>query len=166
MARLKAYQTSLGFYDLAIAAPPMKTALEAWGAGSNLFHQGVAKESSDPEVVADTMSKPGIVLRRPVGSNGRFREHAELPTDLAGKEPNHKPKKTFAIPKKEAQRTTEGESARRHLLSRGSSDGVKASEGRKKWPRRSSASHARWQFSRRRQRWKRVNSSMPGGWQQ
>ena len=28
---------------------PMKAALEAWGAGSNLFHQGVAKESGDPE---------------------------------------------------------------------------------------------------------------------
>lgn len=114
MARkLKTYQTSLGFYDLAIAAPSMKAALEAWGAGSNLFHQGVAKESSDPEVVADTMSKPGIVLRRPVGSNGRFGEHAELPTDLAGKEPNHKPKKTFAIPKKEAQRTTERKVSRK-----------------------------------------------------
>src|SRR4051812_48074180 len=45
MARkLKTYQTSLGFFDLAIAAPSMKAALEAWGAGSNLFHQGIAKE--------------------------------------------------------------------------------------------------------------------------
>jgi hypothetical protein len=33
MARkLKTYQTSLGFFDLAIAAPSMKAALEAWGA--------------------------------------------------------------------------------------------------------------------------------------
>ena len=39
MARkLKTYQTSLGFFDLAIAAPSMKAALEAWGADSNLFH--------------------------------------------------------------------------------------------------------------------------------
>jgi hypothetical protein len=31
MARkLKAYQTSIGFFDLAIAAPSMKAALEAW----------------------------------------------------------------------------------------------------------------------------------------
>jgi hypothetical protein len=38
MARkLKTYQTSLGFFDLAIAAPSMKAALEAWGADSNLF---------------------------------------------------------------------------------------------------------------------------------
>lgn len=37
--KLKTFQTSLGFYDLAIAAPPMKAALEAWGAGSNLFRK-------------------------------------------------------------------------------------------------------------------------------
>jgi hypothetical protein len=30
----------LGFYDLAIAASSMKAALEAWGTGSNLLHQG------------------------------------------------------------------------------------------------------------------------------
>jgi hypothetical protein len=48
MARkLKTYQTSLGFFDLAIAAPSMKAALEAWGADSNLFHQGAAKESDE-----------------------------------------------------------------------------------------------------------------------
>jgi hypothetical protein len=31
--KLKTYQTSVGFYDLAIAAPSMKGALEAWGPG-------------------------------------------------------------------------------------------------------------------------------------
>ncbi|MFT4118133.1 cell envelope biogenesis protein TolA [Bradyrhizobium sp.] len=77
--RLKTYQTSLGFYDLAIAAPSMKAALEAWDAGSNLFHQGFAKETEDPDVVAATMAKPGVVLKRPAGSSGRFGEHAELP---------------------------------------------------------------------------------------
>ena len=86
--KLKTYQTSLGFYDLAIAAPSMKAALEAWGAGSNLFHQGVAKESGEPDVIAATMSKPGVVLRRTVGSDGPFRQHADLPTDLAGDGPS------------------------------------------------------------------------------
>jgi hypothetical protein len=63
MARkLKTFQTSVGFYDLAIAAPSMKAPLEAWGAGSNLFHQGIAKETDDPDVVVATMSKPGMVL--------------------------------------------------------------------------------------------------------
>jgi hypothetical protein len=103
MARkLKTYQTSLGFFDQAIAAPSMKAALEAWGADSNLFHQGAAKESDDPDVIAATMKKPGVVLRRPVGSNGSFSEHAELPADLgdtdkpattARKSKGRKPKK-------------------------------------------------------------------------
>src|SRR5205814_3482808 len=85
MARkLKTYQTSLGFFDLAIAAPSMKAALEAWGADSNLFHQGAAKESHDPDSIAATMAKPGVVLRRPVGSDRPFSEHAELPTNLGG----------------------------------------------------------------------------------
>ena len=109
MARkLKTYQTSLGFFDLAIAAPSMKAALEAWGADSNLFHQGAAKESDDPDVVAATMAKPGVVLRRPVGSNGFFGEDAELPTDLGGsgggpakaarKSEGRKPKKASSRP--------------------------------------------------------------------
>jgi colicin import membrane protein len=44
--KLKVYQTSLGFFDLAIAAPSMKAALEAWGAGSNLFHEEVRRQKS------------------------------------------------------------------------------------------------------------------------
>jgi hypothetical protein len=47
MARKKTYQTSLGFFDLALAAPSMKAALEAWGADSNLFHQGVRSNYSN-----------------------------------------------------------------------------------------------------------------------
>ena len=53
MARkLKTYQTSLGLFEQAIAAPSMKAALEAWGAESNLFHHGAAKESTDRGVIA------------------------------------------------------------------------------------------------------------------
>jgi hypothetical protein len=107
MARkLKTYQTALGFFDQAIAAPSMKAALEAWGADSNLFHQGAAKESDDPDVIAAAMAKPGVVLRRPVGSDGPFSEHAELPTNLGDNEPTKaarkpkslKPKNTSARP--------------------------------------------------------------------
>jgi hypothetical protein len=98
MARkLKTYQTSLGFFDQAIAAPSMKAALEAWGADSNLFHQGAAKESDDPDVIAATMAKPGVVLKRPVGSNGPFGEHAGLPTDLGrGGKPSGATRKSLA----------------------------------------------------------------------
>lgn len=104
--KLKTYQTSLGFYDQAVAAPSMKAALEAWGASSNLFHQGVAKETDDPDIVAATMASPGVVLRRPVGSDGPFTESAELPTDLAEGEakpkrkakPSKRPAKTAKTP--------------------------------------------------------------------
>src|SRR6478672_10757260 len=82
--KLKTYETSLGFFDLAIAAPSMKAALEAWGADSNLFHQGAAKQSEDPDVIAATMAPPGVVLKRPVGSSGPCKERAGLPTKLAG----------------------------------------------------------------------------------
>jgi hypothetical protein len=73
MARkLKTYQTSVGFFDLAIAAPSMAAALRAWGSDTNLFQQGFAKETDDPAIVAATLAKPGVVLRRPVGSDGAF----------------------------------------------------------------------------------------------
>jgi colicin import membrane protein len=91
--KLKTYQTSVGFYDLAVAAPSMKAALEAWGAGSNLFHQGIAKETADAEVVAATMAKPGVVLKRPAGSSGRFAEHSDLPTSLGDERADARHKK-------------------------------------------------------------------------
>src|SRR5436305_6995755 len=80
--KLKTYMTSMGFFDLAVAAPSMKAALEAWGSGSNLFHQGFAKQVDDPDTVAATMAKPGVVLQRPIGTKGNFREHAHLPSSL------------------------------------------------------------------------------------
>lgn len=93
MARtLKTYRTSIGFFDLAVAAPSMKAALAAWGAGKNLFHQGFAKETDDPAIVAATMAKPGVVLRRAVGSHGAFREDAALPKTVPAAKPRAQPK--------------------------------------------------------------------------
>jgi colicin import membrane protein len=80
--RLKAYQTSLGFFDLAIAAPSMKAAAEAWGSPINVFKQGLAKETKDPAIVAATMASPGVVLKRPVGSNIAYSRDAKLPKNL------------------------------------------------------------------------------------
>lgn len=123
--RLKTYQTSLGFYDQAVAAPSMKAALDAWGAKSNLFHQGLAKETDDADVVAATMAAPGVVLRRPVGSDGPFTEHAELPTDLAGDEdkpearskakvkPKKRPAKIAGKPAKKSSHKIDDQDARR-----------------------------------------------------
>jgi hypothetical protein len=113
MARkLKTYLTSLGFFEQAIAAPSMKAALEGWGADSNLFHQGAAKECTDPDIVAAIMEKPGVVLKRPVGSDGSFGERAELPKNLGRSErpkraPAHKAKK----PSKESGKAMERKAA-------------------------------------------------------
>jgi colicin import membrane protein len=84
MARkLKTYQTSQGFFDLVIAAPSMKAALESWGSNINLFHKGFARETDDPEIIAAALKRPGVVLKRPVGTDEPFQEHAHLPTSLA-----------------------------------------------------------------------------------
>jgi hypothetical protein len=118
MARkLKTYQTSLGFFDQAVAAPSMQAALRAWGADSNLFHQGAAKESEDPDIIATTMAKPGVVLRRAVGSEGSFSEHAELPAELSD---TAKPTKTAANsrrrPKKASSRPLDKAAERKAAL--------------------------------------------------
>lgn len=94
--KLKTFVTSVGFFDLAVAAPSMKAALEAWGFGHNAFQQGFAGETHDPHIIAAAMAKPGIVLRRPVGTAEPFREGAELPRGFSipeiGKVPKSAPK--------------------------------------------------------------------------
>lgn len=122
MARkLKAFTTSAGFFDLAVSAPSMKAALEAWGAGANLFHQGFAQQTDDAAIVKATMARPGVVLRRPVGTDQPFREGAEASEEPFEGEVAKKPKagKTKAAARKRgpvaetpASRKEEREAAR------------------------------------------------------
>jgi colicin import membrane protein len=117
MARkLKTYQTSLGFFDLAIAAPSMKAALQAWGSETNLFHQGFAKETDDPAIVAATFVKPGVVLRHPVGSDGAFSEHAELPKNLPIDKVEERPAKPRTKPKAPPAQKDDDKAAREAAL--------------------------------------------------
>jgi hypothetical protein len=117
MARkLKTYQTSLGFFDMAIAAPSMKAALEAWGSKSNLFHQGFAKEVDDPDVIAATTAKPGVILRRAVGSDGPFQEEAELPSDLSRGKVEGRPKRLRTKPGKRSPGKMDEQAARKAAL--------------------------------------------------
>jgi colicin import membrane protein len=84
MARkLKTFVTSMGFFDLAVAAPSMKAAMEAWGMKHNAFHRGSASETDDRATVAAAMAKPGTVLRRPVGTSENFQQDAALPAGFA-----------------------------------------------------------------------------------
>jgi hypothetical protein len=144
MARkLKTYQTSLGFFDLAVAAPSMKAALEAWGADSNLFHQGAAKQSEDPDVIAATMAAPGVVLKRPVGSSGPFKEQAELPTNIVSdnisKKPGSRPRtrRPTGRPRSLSRRSRSAASAnarRKRPLSVRSANGGRRPSKRRKAP--------------------------------
>ena len=167
MARkLKTYQTSLGFFDMAIAVPSMKAALEAWGSKSNLFHQGFAREVDDPDVIAATMSKPGVILRRPVGSDGPFKEDADLPSDLSREKVKGRPQKASCKARQAASsaRWTIRQPARPHWHMRESSGSAKASGGRKRPPGRKSVSAGSWRSRRPRRRLKKPSGPMNRGW--
>jgi colicin import membrane protein len=117
MARkLKTYQTSVGFFDLAVAAPSMKAALQAWGSDTNLFHQGFAKETDDSAIVAATVAKPGVVLRRPVGSDGTFSEHAELPKELPVDQVKERTAKPRATKREQQTQKVDDKAAREAAL--------------------------------------------------
>lgn len=161
MARkLKTFQTSLGFYDLAIAAPSMKAALEAWGARSNLFHQGFAKETDDPDVVAVTISRPGMVLRRPAGSSGLFGERAALP-DLEGDGTESVRKKSRPAPKSITSLRPAGRPSARPPPSSSASrgDAKPSAATRRRRGKRNALGATSWS-QRRRRPWTRRSGSM------
>ena len=163
--KLKTYQTSLGFFDLAMAAPSMKAALEAWGADSNLFHQGAAKESHDPDVIAATMAKPGVVLRRPVGTDRPFSEHAELPTDLGGGGPTKAARKLKGPrAKKPSSRPVDKVAERKAAFDYNGNGGAASLNGRRKKPpgKRTVNAGSR-PSTRRRLRWTRPIRSTRSG---
>ena len=98
--KLKTYLTNLGFFELAIAAPSMKAALEAWGMSHNAFQHGFARQTEDPSIVAATTAKPGVVLKRAVGTTGAFKEDAELPDALPNIRPPARTSKDAARPRR------------------------------------------------------------------
>lgn len=58
------------------------------------------------------MAHPGVVLRRPVGSDGAFSEHAELPKNLPAGTPKRAPAKRPEPPTKAIDDKTAREAAR------------------------------------------------------
>jgi len=66
--RLKVYSTPIGFHDALVAAPSQKAALEAWGAGTNLFSQGSAHVVTDPKLTKEPLEHPGQVVKVPRGT--------------------------------------------------------------------------------------------------
>lgn len=66
--KLKVFRTPIGFHDAYVAAPSQKAALEAWGAGTNLFTAGTAEVVTDRKLTEEPLSRPGEVIKRPRGS--------------------------------------------------------------------------------------------------
>lgn len=91
----------------------MKAALEAWGAASKLFHHGVARETNDSDIVTATMSKPGVVLKRPVGSKGPFSEHPGSPNSVAAASARKSPQSTGSKPTRSAGRPVDSAAERK-----------------------------------------------------
>lgn len=92
MPRIKVFTAMLGFYETAVAARSQKMALAHWGVARDLFRDGTAKETNDPQAVQAAMRKVGLVVRRPIGSGGAFEERADAAhtllktlSDAAGK---------------------------------------------------------------------------------
>jgi hypothetical protein len=96
--KLKTYTTKAGFYELAVAATSMKAALEAWGMKHNAFADGTAEISKNASVIATAEARPGLVLRRPIGSKAAFQEN---PKGLKAPRPPKGFKKTTS-PKKDS----------------------------------------------------------------
>ena len=62
--KLKVFRTPIGFHDAYVAAPSRKAALEAWGAGTDLFSAGIAEVVTGEGAAAKAaLAKPGEVVR-------------------------------------------------------------------------------------------------------
>jgi hypothetical protein len=70
--RLKVFVTSDGLTDFAVATSSKTKALAAWGVRQDVFKEGLAHQTDDPELVAAATAQPGEVLRRPAGSRGEL----------------------------------------------------------------------------------------------
>ena len=72
MRKYKVFRTHLGFYDIILAAPSRKAALEAWGVTQDLFKDGRAEEIDDAKLSKIALEKPFVPFRRLFGSKGKF----------------------------------------------------------------------------------------------
>lgn len=77
--RLKVFAAQFGFHDSVVAAPSQAKALEAWGIRQNLFAEGRASLTDDPDAIAAALAHPGVPLRRAVGSKAAFSLEPGLP---------------------------------------------------------------------------------------
>jgi hypothetical protein len=85
--KLKVYRTPIGFHDAYVAATSQKEALKAWGSDVDLFSRGIAERVTEEALTREPLDRPGVVVRRPRGTNDEYM--AALPKDAppSGKRP-------------------------------------------------------------------------------
>jgi hypothetical protein len=102
--RLKVFVTSDGLTDFVVAATSRAKALAAWGVRQDVFKEGQARETDDPELVAEATARPGEVLRRPAASRGELAKLKVPPKPAKAKaaaKPDPRPAGAAARPKLE-----------------------------------------------------------------
>lgn len=110
--KLKVFQAQFGFYDTVVAAPSQAAALRAWGVHQNLFADGKAQVTDDPQAVEAALAHPETPLKRAVGSSEPFALEAtslpdvpDAPKKPAGKPVAKKPTKPEPAPPPPADRS-------------------------------------------------------------
>ncbi len=63
-AKLKVFCTSNGLTTSAVAVSSKVKALEAWGTRQDLFKEGLASETQDPDLTEAALANPGQVVTR------------------------------------------------------------------------------------------------------
>lgn len=117
MPRLKVFCATSGFHDSIVAAPSRPAALKAWGARTDLFSMGVARQVTDPKIVEKALARPGEVIRlnRPGGKDA-----ASPPGKPARKKASAKPpsRSKLAAAEKRLEELEKKQSAERQAIDR------------------------------------------------
>ena len=150
---LKVFKTHIGFYDLIVAAPSMKAAVEAWEAHPRIFAQGFAAVTNEPDAVKAALAHPGVVLRRVHGQAGEYKAKADKPA-VPKLTARQKQKAAHAEKRHAAERNkAEKIAARKKVIARE----LHANSRRAKKPRRKSAPR-----QRRKASWRISSGRKPG----
>jgi vacuolar-type H+-ATPase subunit I/STV1 len=115
MPRLKVFCATSGFHDAVVAAPSRPAALKAWGAKTDLFSMGVARQVTDPKLVKKALARPGEVIRLNRSGGG---EEVAAPKKKLKARPPSRAKLASAedkLAKLEEKQAKEREAIDRHL---------------------------------------------------
>jgi hypothetical protein len=117
MPKLKVFCTTSGFHDSVVAAPSRPAALKAWGARTDLFSMGVARQVTDPKIVKQALARPGEVIR--LNRSGKGAE-SPAPNKPARKKPAARPpsRARLAVAEKSLEELEKRQSKEREAVER------------------------------------------------